>query len=475
MATLFATRKQKPSPDAMTLGEHLGELRKRLMICILAFIVAAIIATVDYESILHFLVRPLCNVDHATLHNGSCSLYITNPLDGLSLRVKIAMFGGLVLSSPVILYQVWRFVTPGLQARERKYAIPFVTAAFTLFLAGAATAYFVLPHALGFLKSVGGPNLQEIYDPIPYLGLILLMMTLFGLTFEFPVVLVSLELAGVVTPNRLLSVVALGRHHHFRGGGRGHPQFGSVLHAGPGRPAHRLLLHLHRHREAARALTVSPWPVSATGGGAAFEAQLPFPPDDFQRDAFASLDAGRSVLVSAPTGSGKTLVAAYAVHRALGAGGKAFYTTPLKALSNQKYGELVATYGEGHVGLLTGDTAIRPEAPVVVMTTEVLRNMLLAGSDLLRDLHTVILDEVHFIQDPYRGGVWEEVLVLSPEHLRFVCLSATVNNATELGGWLRSVRGHTDVIVERHRPILLRHHFAAHRREDEIDRADLRC
>ena len=177
------------------------------------------------------------------------------------------------------------------------------------------------------------------------------------------------------------------------------------------------------------------------------------------------------MLVSAPTGSGKTLVAAYAVHRALSAHGKAFYTTPLKALSNQKYGELVAAYGEDHVGLLTGDTTLRPRAPVVVMTTEVLRNMLLAGSDLLEGLHTVVLDEVHFIQDPYRGGVWEEVLVLCPAEVRFVCLSATVNNANELGGWLRSVRGDTSVIVERHRPIVLRHHFAVHRREDGETRA----
>ena len=149
--------------------------------------------------------------------------------------------------------------------------------------------------------------------------------------------------------------------------------------------------------------------------------------------------------------------------------GKAFYTTPLKALSNQKYGELSATYGEEHVGLLTGDTTVRPRAPVVVMTTEVLRNMLLAGSDLLEGLHTVVLDEVHFLQDPYRGGVWEEVLVLSPPEIRFVCLSATVNNADELGAWLRSVRGDTAVIVERHRPIVLRHHFAvapARRRGD---------
>ena len=200
---------------------------------------------------------------------------------------------------------------------------------------------------------------------------------------------------------------------------------------------------------------------------AAFEADLPFEVDEFQHEAFRSLDAGRSVLVSAPTGSGKTLVAAYAVHRALCMRGKAFYTTPLKALSNQKYGELVAAYGVDHVGLLTGDTTVRPRAPVVVMTTEVLRNMLLAGSDLLEGLHTVVLDEVHFIQDPYRGGVWEEVLVLSPPSIRFVCLSATVNNAAELGGWLHTVRGETDVIVERHRPIVLRHHFAVHRREDD--------
>jgi superfamily II RNA helicase len=213
-------------------------------------------------------------------------------------------------------------------------------------------------------------------------------------------------------------------------------------------------------------LTVFPWPVTTTDEDSDFVTRLPFPPDGFQRAAFAAIDADHSVLVSAPTGSGKTLVAAYAIHRALGAGGKAFYTTPLKALSNQKYGELVATYGKEHVGLLTGDTAVRPDAPMVVMTTEVLRNMLLAGSDLLAGLHTVVLDEVHFIQDPYRGGVWEEVLVLSPPEVCFVCLSATVNNANELGAWLRSVRGTTQVIVERHRPIVLRHHFAAHRRED---------
>ena len=217
VTTPFTTkRKDRPSPDNMTLGEHLGELRRRVIICVIAFVVAATIAVVAYQPILNFLLRPLCNVYASTPHhpgsgNGSllvnrfgCSLYVTSPLDGLTLRVKIAIFGGLVLASPVILFEMWRFVTPGLKASERRYAIPFVFSAFVLFVAGAATAYLTLPHALGWLKSVGGPSLNAIYDPIPYLGLILLMMTLFGLTYLFPVVLVSLELARVVTPARLL-------------------------------------------------------------------------------------------------------------------------------------------------------------------------------------------------------------------------------------------------------------------------------
>ena len=192
--------------------------------------------------------------------------------------------------------------------------------------------------------------------------------------------------------------------------------------------------------------------------------RLEFDPDPFQLEAFDALDAGRSVLVSAPTGSGKTLVAAYGVERAVRAQGKAFYTTPLKALSNQKYAELAATYGSDRVGLLTGDVAVRADAQVVVMTTEVLRNMLLAGSDLLGGLRTVVLDEVHYLQDPYRGGVWEEVLVLCPAEVTFVCLSATVSNARELGAWLTSVRGPTAIVVEHRRPVELRHHLAVHRR-----------
>jgi sec-independent protein translocase protein TatC len=201
----------------MTLAQHLGELRYRVIISLGAFLTMAIVAVIAYEPILHLLLRPLCGVDavsgrHVTRASSalvgrdgrSCNLYVTSPLDGLSLRIKVALFGGLVLSSPMVLFQTWRFVTPGLKAQERRYVVPFVAAAFVLFLAGALTAFVTLPHALGFLQSVGGPNLEAIYDPIPYLGLIILMMTLFGLTFQFPVVLVSLELARVVTPAMLL-------------------------------------------------------------------------------------------------------------------------------------------------------------------------------------------------------------------------------------------------------------------------------
>jgi superfamily II RNA helicase len=191
-----------------------------------------------------------------------------------------------------------------------------------------------------------------------------------------------------------------------------------------------------------------------------FLADIGFPLDGFQLEAMDAIERGESVLVSAPTGSGKTLIAEYAAARALALGGKTFYTTPIKAHSNQKYAELAQRYGEGRVGLLTGDVSHQAYAPIVVMTTEVLRNMLFARSPTLDGLEVVVLDEVHYLQDPYRGSVWEEVLVTTPAGVRFVSLSATVSNAADFGAWLTSVRGTTRVIVERHRPVKLHHHFA---------------
>jgi len=186
-----------------------------------------------------------------------------------------------------------------------------------------------------------------------------------------------------------------------------------------------------------------------------FLASLGFPPDTFQVEAMDALDEGRSVLVAAPTGSGKTVVAEYAIAKALDAGRKAFYTTPLKALSNQKYGDLVRAYGPDDVGLLTGDNAINGDAPVVVMTTEVLRNMIYAQSGALTGLRYVVLDEVHYLQNPYRGAVWEEVIIHSPPEVDMVCLSATVSNAEEFADWIGTVRGDTTAIIEERRPVEL--------------------
>jgi ATP-dependent RNA helicase HelY len=181
----------------------------------------------------------------------------------------------------------------------------------------------------------------------------------------------------------------------------------------------------------------------------------PFTLDRFQVEAIDAIDRGESVLVAAPTGAGKTVVAEHAIERARRRGRRTFYTTPIKALSNQKFHDLVDRYGPDEVGLLTGDNAINGDAPVVVMTTEVLRNMLYAGARAVASLDVVVLDEVHYLQDTYRGPVWEEVITHLPTEIALVCLSATVSNADELAGWLRTVRGPTALIVEHHRPVEL--------------------
>ncbi|WP_152189620.1 DEAD/DEAH box helicase [Georgenia satyanarayanai] len=191
---------------------------------------------------------------------------------------------------------------------------------------------------------------------------------------------------------------------------------------------------------------------------AVFAAGIGFQLDDFQREACEQLEEGRSVLVAAPTGAGKTVVGEFAVHLGLRTGRKTFYTTPIKALSNQKYLDLVAAHGESRVGLLTGDTTINGEADVVVMTTEVLRNMLYAGSPTLADLGYVVMDEVHYLADRFRGPVWEEVILHLADDVLLVSLSATVSNAEEFGDWLTMVRGDTAVVVSEHRPVPLWQH-----------------
>ncbi|MEU9109520.1 DEAD/DEAH box helicase [Streptomyces xanthophaeus] len=205
-----------------------------------------------------------------------------------------------------------------------------------------------------------------------------------------------------------------------------------------------------------------------------FREMYAFDLDPFQIEACKALEAGKGVLVAAPTGSGKTIVGEFAVHLALQQGRKCFYTTPIKALSNQKYADLVKRYGADKVGLLTGDNSVNSDAPVVVMTTEVLRNMLYAGSQALRGLGYVVMDEVHYLSDRFRGAVWEEVIIHLPESVTLVSLSATVSNAEEFGDWLDTVRGDTEVIVSEERPVPLWQHVMAGRRifdlfEEESD------
>ncbi len=240
--------------------------------------------------------------------------------------------------------------------------------------------------------------------------------------------------------------------------------------ASPASPAVRYAAHMRSRKTDDAGLT-------------AFQALYDFEFDDYQVAACRALADGHGVLLAAPTGSGKTVVGEFAVHLALAQGRKCFYTTPIKALSNQKYNDLVRRYSAAKVGLLTGDNSINGEAPVVVMTTEVLRNMLYAGSPTLSGLSHVVLDEVHYLADRFRGAVWEEVIIHLPESVALTALSATVSNAEEFGDWLASVRGGTTVIVDEHRPVPLWQHmmvgsrpgaprFAPPRRADVVSRLD---
>ena len=189
-----------------------------------------------------------------------------------------------------------------------------------------------------------------------------------------------------------------------------------------------------------------------------FLERYPFSMDDFQIRGCQALESGKSVLVAAPTGAGKTIVGEFAAFLAMNSGKKCFYTTPIKALSNQKFQDLSAMFGDENVGLLTGDTSINSEAAIVIMTTEVLRNMIYSASSTLTDLRYVVMDEVHYLADRFRGAVWEEILIHLPESIQIAALSATVSNAEEFGDWLQTVRGEMMVIVSETRPVPLYQH-----------------
>ena len=178
----------------------------------------------------------------------------------------------------------------------------------------------------------------------------------------------------------------------------------------------------------------------------------------FQRQAIAALLAGKAVVVAAPTGAGKTLVADYAIEWAFEAGRRVVYTSPIKALSNQKFRDFRAQYGDDKVGIMTGDVTIQPDAPLLVMTTEIFRNTIFEAPERLDGFDFVVFDEVHYLDDRERGTVWEESIIFAPPHIRVVALSATVPNVKELVDWIASVRGRkVEMIVEEQRPVPLTH------------------
>ena len=191
--------KVRDKAGKMTLAQHFGEARNRFLICLAISTVLAVASFVFYPQLLKVLQRPYCQADP---HH--CHFLVTNPLDGITLRVKISFFGGLLFGGPFWLWHAWRFVTPGLKARERRYALPFVLGSVVFFSAGVVVAYLVFKKTIQFLVAIGGNSLTTYYNPNQYLTLFVLMMLLFGLTFEFPVVLVALELARVLTPAQLL-------------------------------------------------------------------------------------------------------------------------------------------------------------------------------------------------------------------------------------------------------------------------------
>ncbi len=198
---------QRASDGQMTLMEHLGELRRRLVVCSVAVVIGAVAGWILYPWLLEFLLAPYCNLDASTREvpglGNECLLYARDPIEPLQIRLQIAAYTGIALAMPVILWQIWGFVTPGLYEHERRYARPFVGTAVLLFFLGASLAYWTMPKALAFFQAVGGDDLVALYSPAPYLRLITFMMLAFGVGFEFPILLVFLQMAGVVQPATL--------------------------------------------------------------------------------------------------------------------------------------------------------------------------------------------------------------------------------------------------------------------------------
>ena len=190
---------QPPGDESMTLVEHLTELRSRLVKALIALAVGGLVGFLLYEPVLEILQAPYCQISE------ECDFVVTDPLESFSIRLKVSAYVGLLIASPVVLWQLWRFITPGLYPNEKRYAVPFVLSSVVLFLLGAGLALWTFPNALQFLVQIGGESLQPLYTPNKYLSLVIFMMLAFGVGFEFPIVLIVLQMAGVLTWQRLVS------------------------------------------------------------------------------------------------------------------------------------------------------------------------------------------------------------------------------------------------------------------------------
>jgi sec-independent protein translocase protein TatC len=210
MAIKVPLRKRRPvevGEDGlvrMSLIDHLAELRRRVVISAVAVAVGAVVGFLLYNRVLAFLQAPYCDLKREKGLAGTCNFVITDPLEGVTTRFKVSAYIGLALALPIVLWQLWRFITPGLHPKEKRYAIPFIISSVLLFALGAAIAILTFPNALDFLITVSGDEVETLFGPAKYISLYTLIMLAFGLAFEFPVVLVFLELAGVLTPRKLL-------------------------------------------------------------------------------------------------------------------------------------------------------------------------------------------------------------------------------------------------------------------------------
>ncbi len=471
---------------------HLVELRNRFVIAAIAIVLGAVGGWFLYDPVLDILQEPIRTINDTS--GRVAQINFAGVASAFDMKIKLSLFIGLFISCPVWLYQVWAYIVPGLTSKEKRYSFGFLGAAVPLFLAGSAMAFFALPNAVKALTSFTPEGATNIIPAQDYLTFVMIIIVVFGIAFVLPVLMVGLNMLGILsatrirkswriivmivfifaaiaTPDTRCDVDVLPRHPHdhavLPGVGGVHsqrpaPQAQARRPGHLGRPGRARRGQWEGHSMSRRgdrndhdtasagaeatadAEAKSPAQAYAEFRARAEREQTPlgrflartdFELDDFQIEACQELQEGKDVLVTAPTGAGKTIIAEFAVDLAMDAGTRVFYTTPIKALSNQKFADLVAVHGAENVGLLTGDTTIRRDAPIIVMTTEVLRNMLYNDPGGLDDLGFVVLDEVHYLADRFRGPVWEEVIIHLPERVQVVSLSATVSNVEEFGAW----------------------------------------